>query len=196
MGHEGGSRSGNTHMFTELIVVSVLHLVEIVLVQLPDERGKVRVLEHPRQNRLCELVHVLDDKTVASGTPRHDMLEVGIFEHSAELSHGQPLASKLTKERHTCRASSRNQTWKTWSPRWGRVSTRAASRSTPGVLCGTSNGTPASLGELSGRVPLSGWAGSAMGVGRTDGRTIQGKGGGDRGRIWSLFERWSLSGGG
>jgi hypothetical protein len=72
---------GNTHMFAKLIVVGVLDLVEVILVQLPDERGKVGVFEHPGQDRFCEFVHVLDDKTVASGTPRNDMLEVGIFEH-------------------------------------------------------------------------------------------------------------------
>ena len=76
-------------MFAKLIVVSVLDLVEIVLVQLPDKGGEVRVLEHPRQYRFCELVHVLDNKAVPSGTPRDDMLEIRIFEHSEELSLGQ-----------------------------------------------------------------------------------------------------------
>ena len=68
-------------MFAKLIVVGVLDLVEVVLVQLPDERGKVGVFEHPGQDRFCELVHVLDDKTVPSGTPRNDVLEVWILEH-------------------------------------------------------------------------------------------------------------------
>ena len=69
-------------MFAKLIVVGVLDLVEVVLVQLPDKRGKVGVFEHPGQDRFCELVHVLDNKAIASGTPRNDMLEVWIFEHS------------------------------------------------------------------------------------------------------------------
>jgi hypothetical protein len=43
--------------------------VEIVLVELPDEAGKVGVLEHAREDGLCELVHVLDDKAVAVGAP-------------------------------------------------------------------------------------------------------------------------------
>jgi len=68
-------------VFAKLIVVGVLDLVKVIFVQLPDERGKVGVFEHPRQDRFCEFVHVLDDKAVASGTPRNDMLEVGIFEH-------------------------------------------------------------------------------------------------------------------
>jgi hypothetical protein len=74
-------RRGNAYMFAKLIVVGVLDLVKVILVQLPDERGKVGVFEHPGQDRFCEFVHVLDDKTVASGTPRNDILEVGIFEH-------------------------------------------------------------------------------------------------------------------
>jgi hypothetical protein len=74
-------------MFAKLIVVGVLDLVEIVFVQLPDERGKVGVLEHPGQDGFCEFVHVLDDKTVASGTPRNDMLEIGIFEHFVQFLH-------------------------------------------------------------------------------------------------------------
>ena len=76
-----GDRGQNTHVFAILIVVGVLDFVKVILVQLPDERGKVGVFEHPRQDRFCELVHVLDDKTVPSGTPRNDMLEVWIFEH-------------------------------------------------------------------------------------------------------------------
>ena len=69
-------------MFAKLIVVGVLDLVKIVLVQLPDERGEVGMLEHPGQYRFCEFVHVLDDEAVPSGTPRNDMLEIWIFEHS------------------------------------------------------------------------------------------------------------------
>jgi len=73
-------------MLAKLIVVGVLDLVKVILVQLPDERGEVGVFEHPRQYRFCEFVHVLDDKTVASGTPGNDMLEVWIFEHPEEFS--------------------------------------------------------------------------------------------------------------
>ena len=69
-------------MFTKLIVVGILDLMEVILVQLPHKRGEIGVFEHPGQDRFCELVHVFDDKTVAPGTPRNDMLEVWIFEHS------------------------------------------------------------------------------------------------------------------
>ena len=58
------------------------HLVEVVLVQLANEACKVRMLEHPREDSLCELVHILDDEAIALGTPRYDMREGGVFEHS------------------------------------------------------------------------------------------------------------------
>ena len=76
----------NTHMFAKLIVVGALDLVEVILVQLPDEGGEVGVFEHPGQDRFCEFVHVLDDKAVASGAPRNDMLKVGILEHPRGFS--------------------------------------------------------------------------------------------------------------
>lgn len=37
-------------------------LVEIVLVELADKGRKVRMFEHPRENGLCELVHVLSQE--------------------------------------------------------------------------------------------------------------------------------------
>ena len=186
-------------MFAKLIVVGVLDLVKIVFVQLPDERSKVGVLEHPGQDRFCEFVHVLDDKTVASGTPRNDVLEVGIFEHSKELWLVQPLPFKNgTKRKRTCRASSRNRTWMTSNPPLGHVSTSPVGRhSTPKVLYEAGDETPVSLGEaFVERVPPFGWADFAMVVVRRDGRRIRGKSGADRERIWSSFERESLSGGG
>lgn len=78
-------------MFTILSVVGVLDLVEVILVQLPDERSEIGVFEHPRQDRFCEFVHVLDDKAVPSGTPRNDMLEIWVFEHSKRILLGQPV---------------------------------------------------------------------------------------------------------
>ena len=39
---------------------NILHLMEIVLVQLPDERRKVRVLEHPGEDRFREFCHLLE----------------------------------------------------------------------------------------------------------------------------------------
>ena len=68
-------------MFAKLIVVGVLDLVEVVLVQLPDKRGEIGVFEHPGQDRFRKFIHVFDDKTIASGTPRNHVLEVWIFEH-------------------------------------------------------------------------------------------------------------------
>lgn len=59
MSAERGSDGGRTNMFAELVVVGVFDLVKVVLVQLAHEAGKVGVLEHAGQDRLCELVHVL-----------------------------------------------------------------------------------------------------------------------------------------
>ena len=39
------------------------------------------MLKHSRENRFGELVHVLDDETVAIRTPRDDVGEGGVFEH-------------------------------------------------------------------------------------------------------------------
>ena len=39
--------------------IDEMHLVEIVLVQLPDERDKVGVLERAGKDGVCELIHVL-----------------------------------------------------------------------------------------------------------------------------------------
>jgi hypothetical protein len=57
--------------------------VEVILVELADERGKVGVLEHAREDGLCELGDILDDKTVALGAPGDDVRKLGVFEHPA-----------------------------------------------------------------------------------------------------------------
>jgi len=186
-------------MLAKLIIVRVLDLVEVILVQLPDERGEVGVFEHPGQYRFCEFVHVLDDKTVASGTPRNDMLEVGIFEHPEEFGQfSMCLQTGSAKRNYTCKASSQNRKWKTSNPLLSHVSTRwTGSYLTLGVLCGEVGGTLVSRTvEVSGRGRLSGWTDSARVVGRVGGRRRRGKSGGDRERIWSWFEGGSLSGGG
>jgi hypothetical protein len=54
-------------------------LVEIILVELANEGSKVGVLEHPRENGLCELVHILDYKAVAVRAPGNHPLERGIL---------------------------------------------------------------------------------------------------------------------
>ena len=69
-------------MFAECVVVRVLDFVEVVLIQLADERSEVGVLEHPGEDALCELVHVLDDEAVAVRTPRDDVRERRVLEHS------------------------------------------------------------------------------------------------------------------
>ena len=183
-------------MFAKLIVVGVLDLVEIVLVELPDEGSKVGVLEHPRQDRFRELVHVLDHKAVPSGAPRNNVLKIGIFEHSEKRHPNQSLPPKRARNERTCKASSRNRTSKTLNPPLDHVwTTRVGGCLAPGPLCEGADETPVSPGEVSGRVPLSGWIDFAMGVGRRDGRK-RGKSGVDRERIWNWFGRGSLSGGG
>ena len=51
------------------------HFVEVVLVQLSNETGEIRVLEDAGEDRRRELVHVLDDEAVAIRTPRDDVGE-------------------------------------------------------------------------------------------------------------------------
>lgn len=91
---EEAGRALCTHVLAKLVVVRVLdlrewevrrswkegearggdaYLVEVVLVELADERGKIGVLEHAGEDGLCELVHVLDDEAVAVGSPGDDM---------------------------------------------------------------------------------------------------------------------------
>jgi hypothetical protein len=43
--------------------------MEIILVELSDEGGKVGVLEHAWEDDLCKLVHIFDGKRVAAGRP-------------------------------------------------------------------------------------------------------------------------------
>ena len=54
-------------MFGECVVVRVLDFVEVVLIQLADEGSEVGVLEHPGEDALCELVHVLTETHDRSG---------------------------------------------------------------------------------------------------------------------------------
>ena len=58
--------------------------MEVILVELSDEASEIRVLKHPWEDGLRELVHVLDDEAVAMRTPRHDMGERRVFEHPAK----------------------------------------------------------------------------------------------------------------
>ena len=62
--------------------------MEVILVQLSDEGGKVGMLEHAGQDGLRELVHVLDDEAVAMRAPRDDGLERRVFEHPVQRENG------------------------------------------------------------------------------------------------------------
>jgi hypothetical protein len=75
------------------------NLVKVILVELANEGSKIGVFEHPREDGLCELVHVLsreirgsnhisargetiadlDYKAVTIRAPRNDPLERGIL---------------------------------------------------------------------------------------------------------------------
>ena len=71
-----------TDVLAVLIIIRVFDFVKVVFVELTDETGEIGVLEHPREDGLGELVHVLDYKVVTLGTPTDDMRECFVFEHS------------------------------------------------------------------------------------------------------------------
>ena len=60
------------------------HLVEIVLIELTDERGEVGVLEETGKDDLCELSHVLHNETVPLSTPADDGGEFWLCEHAGK----------------------------------------------------------------------------------------------------------------
>jgi len=62
-------------MFPKLAVVGVLDLVKVILVELANEGSKIGVFKHPREDGLCELVHILDYKAITIRAPRNDPLE-------------------------------------------------------------------------------------------------------------------------
>lgn len=55
--------------------------MEAILVQLPDETGKVGVFEYPRENGFSKFGHILDDEGVTLGTPGYDVDDLGLLEH-------------------------------------------------------------------------------------------------------------------
>lgn len=61
------------------------HLVEIVLIELADKRGKVGVLEEAGKYDFCELGHVLYDETVTLSTPADDGGEFWLGEHAGKV---------------------------------------------------------------------------------------------------------------
>lgn len=50
---------------TKGVFLIILDLVEVILVKLTDKAGKVGVLEHAWEDRLCELGHVLEGEVNA-----------------------------------------------------------------------------------------------------------------------------------
>jgi len=72
-------------MFPKLAVVGVLNLVKVILVELANKGSKIGMFKHPREDGLCELVHVLDYKAVTIRAPRNNPLERGILQHLVEL---------------------------------------------------------------------------------------------------------------
>ena len=57
--------------------------MEVVLVQLPDETGKVGMFEYPRQNGFSKFGHILDDEGVTLGTPGYDVHDLCLLKHPA-----------------------------------------------------------------------------------------------------------------
>ena len=47
------------YMFTKQVILRVFDFMKVVFVQLSDKACKVGMLEHARQDRLCEIVHIL-----------------------------------------------------------------------------------------------------------------------------------------
>lgn len=78
------TENDKTYMFAILGIVRVFYFVKVILVKLPDKAGKVGVLEHSREDCLCELVHVLDHKVVTLRSPTNDMGECFVFEHPVD----------------------------------------------------------------------------------------------------------------
>ena len=85
-----------TDVLAVLIIIRVFDFVKVVFVELTDETGEIGVLEHPREDGLGELVHVLDDEAVALGPPRYDMREGSVLEHPDGRSF-RPRAQKQAR---------------------------------------------------------------------------------------------------
>ena len=65
-------------MLEALLVLRISCLVEVVHVQLADERGKVVVFKVLRQDLVLEFVYVFNDKAFALVVPRHDVVCFGV----------------------------------------------------------------------------------------------------------------------
>ena len=78
-----------------------LDLVEVVLVELAHEAGKVAVLEVPREDLLGELVGVEHHKAVAAGRPPHNVVVAVFGKHGEEfLDKVVQTASVVFARRH------------------------------------------------------------------------------------------------
>ena len=64
----------------EAVFIGVVpRLVEVVHVQLADERRKVVVLEKLGKNSLCELIGLLHNESVSALIPTYDAIKLGIL---------------------------------------------------------------------------------------------------------------------
>lgn len=64
-----------------VLLVLLPGLVEVVHVQLADERGVVIVAEIHRQDGFGELLDFLDDESFPAASPGDDVLELGILQN-------------------------------------------------------------------------------------------------------------------
>lgn len=70
-----GDNARLAHLFAVGCIIRVLDFVKVILIQLANERSEVLMLEHAREDRFCEFVHVFDNEAVAVGSPGYDALE-------------------------------------------------------------------------------------------------------------------------
>jgi hypothetical protein len=63
-----------TPMFKRMDAARLLRFVEVVHVQLPDERRKVAVLKELRQDQVCEIAQFLDLKLFAAFRPGNNIV--------------------------------------------------------------------------------------------------------------------------
>ena len=65
-------------MFTKHVIVRIFDFMKVVFIQLSNETCEIGMLEHARQNRLGELVHILKKRHGQRGTIR-DKEEIHIL---------------------------------------------------------------------------------------------------------------------
>jgi hypothetical protein len=72
-------------LVAERTVIRAFDFMEIILVQLPDETGKVGVFEYPRKDGFSKFGHILDDEGVTLGTPGYDVHDLRLFKHPVKF---------------------------------------------------------------------------------------------------------------